>query len=142
MKRLILTLSIGFLSGNLFAQTPNDKLLDEFRNHYQEDRVKDIHSSKSLNPLQWLLNFYELVISDQIAAECDYHPSCGTFSHLALQQNGVIKGLFLTADRLTRCTGYAAFEYPAILFDKEKYGKVLDHPCYYNFKQHNCSGAK
>jgi putative component of membrane protein insertase Oxa1/YidC/SpoIIIJ protein YidD len=48
---------------------------------------------------------YQLVISSQDMAVCNFQPSCSRFSRTAFQQAGFVRGLLLTSDRLQRCNG-------------------------------------
>lgn len=67
-----------------------------------------------LNPINLtfsgLLFFYQNVISSQINAGCLYSPSCSDFSKICIRKYGLIKGVFLTADRLHRCNRITALD--------------------------------
>lgn len=54
-----------------------------------------------------LLFFYQKTISVQIGAACPYEVNCSNFSKKCIQKYGLLKGIPLTADRLTRCTKLA-----------------------------------
>ena len=62
---------------------------------------------------------YQKGISEQISAQCTFSPSCSEFSKKLIQNFGLIKGVFLTADRLMRCDGHALDEYPAYWRDRQ-----------------------
>ncbi len=49
---------------------------------------------------QGLLGFYRKVISPVDGNRCAMAPTCSLYSHQAIQEHGVIMGVFLTADRL------------------------------------------
>ncbi|MBI9068053.1 MAG: membrane protein insertion efficiency factor YidD [Salinivirgaceae bacterium] len=85
------------------------------------------------NPFDWALWVYKNGLSEQISANCEFEPSCSTFSLHALHELGYLKGLFLTADRLTRCNGNAIFEAPKYLITKD-HAKIKDYPVYYRTK--------
>lgn len=89
------------------------------------------------NPVKMVLflplYFYQRIISEQISAVCGFEPSCSAFSIQSIKKLGIIKGLFLTADRLTRCNGEAQRESENYLFDPLK-AKVIDAPDMYRFK--------
>ncbi|MCZ2355146.1 MAG: membrane protein insertion efficiency factor YidD [Bacteroidia bacterium] len=93
-----------------------------------------------LNPLYWVLygslRFYQTVLSAQLSKNCMYEPSCSRFSKEAIQQFGIIKGIALSADRLTRCSRSVAKEIPTIRITKRR--KYFDPPKLYHLKSfHN-----
>lgn len=62
---------------------------------------------RKFNPAFWVFNgaltFYQKVISRQIGAACPYEVSCSRFSRECIHKYGLVKGIALTADRLSRC---------------------------------------
>lgn len=79
-----------------------------------------------------LLFIYQKFLSPQISANCAYHPSCSSFSMSSIKRYGFIKGIALSADRLTRCNGIAAKD---ISFLDFKDGKIDDSPEKYRLKK-------
>lgn len=61
---------------------------------------------------------YQSVISPQLYAGCLYSPSCSAFSKDAIQEYGILKGVALSADRLTRCTPFIKFDLFYYSFNK------------------------
>ena len=57
-----------------------------------------------------LLWVYQKAISPQLQSKCPYEVSCSAFSKVAIQEFGIIKGIPLTADRLTRCTQFTLID--------------------------------
>ncbi|MDZ7776053.1 MAG: membrane protein insertion efficiency factor YidD [Bacteroidales bacterium] len=57
-----------------------------------------------------LLYLYQSILSQQISAECLFHPSCSQFGKNAIREFGLLKGVALTADRITRCNRIAAHD--------------------------------
>lgn len=57
-----------------------------------------------------MLYVYQVVLSPQISSKCSYEVSCSNFSKRCIQQYGLIRGVALSADRLTRCNRVAAFD--------------------------------
>ncbi len=49
------------------------------------------------------IDFYRNRISPINSGRCGFSPSCSAFGRQALKEYGVIKGIMMTADRLTRC---------------------------------------
>ncbi|WP_169704724.1 membrane protein insertion efficiency factor YidD [Runella slithyformis] len=90
-----------------------------------------------INPVYWLLNGaltgYQKVISPQISAECLYELSCSRFSRVAIQEFGVIKGIALSADRISRCNRVAATSIEFIRISPLT-GRVIDTPSMYRLK--------
>lgn len=114
-----------------FAQTKtNDfELLVIHCNGFVPDNSKHIGKYK-VNPFDGLLFLYKKILSMQISAHCEFEPSCSSFSLRALHELGYLKGIFLTADRLTRCNGSASNETQHYLIIPEN-GKIKDIPFFY-----------
>lgn len=53
---------------------------------------------------------YQKVLSQQMGSACPYQISCSQFSKLSIQKYGLIKGIALSADRLTRCSQFAVYD--------------------------------
>jgi uncharacterized protein len=85
------------------------------------------------NPLFWFLNgsltVYQKVISPQFSAICLYEQSCSRFSRASIQEYGILKGVALTADRLSRCNRISATSINPFRITEE--GKVIDSPKMY-----------
>ncbi len=76
-----------------------------------------------------MLYIYQSVISSQISADCPYEISCSAFSKQAILEYGLIKGLPLSADRITRCTKFSAKDLHPLRFNEK--GMIIDPPSYY-----------
>ena len=78
---------------------------DPYRRPYMYKNEPSI--IKKINPLNVLfgstLYIYQNTISRQISATCLYSPGCSDFAKNAVREYGLIKGGFLSVDRLTRC---------------------------------------
>lgn len=89
------------------------------------------------NPAYWLLNGaltgYQKVISPQISADCLYELSCSRFSRAAIHEFGIVKGIALTADRLSRCNRVAATSIELLRINPQT-GRVVDVPAMYRVK--------
>lgn len=89
------------------------------------------------NPVYWLLNGsltgYQKIISPQISADCLYELSCSRFSRAAIQEFGIVKGIALTADRLSRCNRVAATSIELLRINMQT-GRVMDLPAMYRVK--------
>lgn len=82
-----------------------------------------------------MLFTYQAFISSQIAADCPYEVSCSAFSKQSIQEFGLIKGLALSADRLTRCTKSSVKHIHPLRLSES--GNIIDFPSYYRIK--NCA---
>lgn len=132
-----------FLLVSLFvsAQTEDSAIIFEKLNskvevHYQPKYLfSDSKPIIKFNPITLvsggLLFLYQKVISPQIFADCLYDISCSNFGVLSIKRYGLIKGTFLTSDRLTRCTQFSAQDITAVRINKET-GKVIDNIEWYH----------
>jgi putative membrane protein insertion efficiency factor len=50
-----------------------------------------------------LVKFYQLFISPMIGPQCRFTPTCSEYAVEALRMHGVLKGVWLTIKRLSRC---------------------------------------
>ncbi len=50
-----------------------------------------------------VLQAYRIVLSPHLGASCRFEPSCSVYAIEALQRHGVVRGLWLTLQRLLRC---------------------------------------
>jgi putative component of membrane protein insertase Oxa1/YidC/SpoIIIJ protein YidD len=71
-----------------------------------------------------LLFFYQKAISPQISVDCPYEINCSNFSKRCIQHFGLLKGISLTADRLTRCSQFTLIDLKQIDFSSKK--KIID----------------
>lgn len=106
------------LSGQLIMASDiellsNYSMQEEHPEHKPEWVFKD---TKSLvvkyNPISLFLGsslyMYQATISKQLSAKCLYDVSCSNYSKHVIHELGIIKGLSLSADRITRCNRLAA----------------------------------
>lgn len=50
-----------------------------------------------------LIALYQRFISPLLAPRCRFYPSCSQYCYEAVEQYGIIKGLFLSLKRIFRC---------------------------------------
>ena len=50
-----------------------------------------------------LVKAYQLLISPLIGQNCRFYPSCSQYMIQAIEQRGVIKGMYLGIKRLSKC---------------------------------------
>jgi putative membrane protein insertion efficiency factor len=88
------------------AQTPPDPFKRQYIYRNDPSLIKKI------NPINLLvggtLYVYQNVLSKHISADCLFSPSCSEFSKQAIKEDGLIKGLLLSIDRVNRCNRIAA----------------------------------
>lgn len=101
--RLVFYFLTAVLVTNLFAQdrTHDEELLTQtIKDRLEEGQKYD----------GFIYAFYKNHVSRQILNDCIYDHSCSKFSHDVFKNFNLFKGLFLTADRLTRCNRAALAE--------------------------------
>ncbi|UPQ78559.1 membrane protein insertion efficiency factor YidD [Flavobacterium azooxidireducens] len=54
-------------------------------------------------PFIFLIRFYQAVISPLTPATCRFEPTCSHYSAEAIQKHGVIKGIWLSMKRISKC---------------------------------------
>src|SRR5689334_22951340 len=108
---------------------------------YEKRHVPFIHGKSKnamirYNPISLsfgLLMFaYQRGLSVQFSSSCPYEESCSEFSKKLIGRFGIIKGIFLTADRLLRCNAIAANDFTPSTASGD--GKVMDNLEKYQWK--------
>lgn len=88
-----------------------------------------------LNPLRFLATsamlLYQNIISPQIFRYCLYERSCSNFSKKAIEEFGLFKGIFLSADRIMRCNVFTIDE----IYCFDDCGYAIDEPSFYRIKK-------
>ena len=54
-------------------------------------------------PFIIIIKFYQSFISPLIGSNCRYTPTCSTYSIDSLRKHGLIKGMFLSIRRISKC---------------------------------------
>jgi len=72
----------------------------------------ETHFIRKINPVGLLLGgslyIYQNIFSRHFSADCLYIPSCSGFSKIAIREEGILKGMLMTIDRVNRCNRIAA----------------------------------
>jgi len=55
-----------------------------------------------------ILRLYRVVISPLYGDVCRYYPSCSAYALGAIQQHGVVRGIWMGSRRIARCHPWAA----------------------------------
>lgn len=53
--------------------------------------------------LQFLIKAYAYLVSPWLGNRCRFHPSCSVYAAQALDEHGIVKGMYLAIKRLLRC---------------------------------------
>jgi uncharacterized protein len=61
-----------------------------------------------------LIKGYQRYISPAMVSHCRFYPTCSEYSLQALQQYGVIKGMYLTLRRLLKCQPFHSGGYDPV----------------------------
>ena len=141
---IIIFLAMGYTTQSVYATNPNELLKRKFpvsNSSIRTHKYAGISSRKSAfskyNPVTLFFNgsmyIYQRAVSEQISAECTFTPSCSEFSKSLIRKYGLVKGVFLTADRLTRCDGHADAEYPSSWIDRQT-NKLTDQIDMYQWR--------
>lgn len=68
-----------------------------------------------------LIRLYQYIISPWLVNRCRFEPTCSHYAILSIKYHGVMKGLWLTCCRLSRCHPWAPGGVdPVVPFTKEK----------------------
>lgn len=96
-KSLILLICISVSAGAM-AQTASD--LRIIRETSFEDKKYEEHVPDSLGAV----GRTAVLIGRQLTGECWFEPECYIFVGQAVKEFGLVPGLIITSDRLTRCS--------------------------------------
>jgi len=90
------------------------------------------------NPLSLVLGgmlwTYQKIISPQFSANCLYSPSCSAYSKQLISDFGILTGIVLTADRLSRCNRLALMDFKTWEVDYQS-GKIIEATMYYRIDE-------
>lgn len=104
--------------------------------HFQLLRNKNFLSK--VNPvnlsLSALMYVYKKSVSPQISATCMYAPSCSSYSKELFAHYGILKAMFCTSDRLSRCNRIAASSIHWLRYNEHDH-KVHESFKYYQIKE-------
>jgi putative component of membrane protein insertase Oxa1/YidC/SpoIIIJ protein YidD len=80
--------------------------------------------------LKGVLLGYQKIVSEQLARSCPYEITCSNFSKQAIQEFGVFKGVFLSADRILRCNRIGLLDVSPLSINPAT-GAIVDPPNLY-----------
>lgn len=120
MRFLLIIFSIIVFKATISAQILSSDLLLIKQKNESVIPEKNIRKYTNLSKNKWqaynpinltfsgLMFFYQNVLSNQVNAGCIYSPSCSEFSKQCIKKHGLVKGIFLSADRVQRCNRITA----------------------------------
>ncbi len=73
---------------------------------------------------------YQRLMSQQLARSCPYEITCSNFSKQSIQQFGIVKGVFLSADRIMRCNRIGLLDVHPLSINPQN-GTIVDSPSQY-----------
>lgn len=139
----LLVLLAVFISGHSMAQNPVDDLVlieqnnvtdpvyDDYKPTYMFKESRAIVKYSPPAMAFGLLMFgYQNLLSVQLSSNCLYTTSCSRFSIGAIKEYGIIKGVMLSADRLSRCNQISGIDAHPLRID-QKTGHVHDDLDYF-----------
>lgn len=96
--------------------------------HYNQSDSDGPETSTPKLVLLGAIDFYRYAISPHSGSRCGFSPSCSAFGRQAVKDYGPVKGLMMTADRLTRCNFFKEPDHNYLYLPN---GKLFD-PVSYN----------
>lgn len=73
-----------------------------------------------INCLIYLVKVYKIIVSPVLGNSCRFEPTCSSYCIDALEQRGIIVGLWLTIIRLGKCHPFANGGYDPVGIKKHK----------------------
>jgi len=66
-------------------------------------KIVNITETCAVKFLLSLIKIYKLFLSPLLGNNCRYHPTCSSYAIEALETHGLIKGLYLSIKRVSKC---------------------------------------
>ena len=61
-----------------------------------------------------LIKFYKIFLSPFLGANCRYIPTCSDYAIQAIEQKGIIKGIYISCKRVLRCHPFGGSGYDPV----------------------------
>ncbi len=112
---LVCLIGLMCLSGSVHAQQLDSVDFQLLRSAQHVDHTYDSRQvtygftkgKRTWNPVYHVLSsgmyVYQSVVSPLLSTRCVFTPTCSAYSKRLIHEYGLLKGTFLTADRLMRC---------------------------------------
>ena len=62
----------------------------------------------------YLIKFYKIFLSPFLGANCRYVPTCSDYAIQAIEQKGIIKGIYISCKRVLRCHPFGGSGYDPV----------------------------
>lgn len=117
MTQAKITFILIVFLGSSVCFSQSSKEISELRGsiHHQHKDFRELTEGNK-NEIQLLFSglflFYKTFISSQDNSSCSFSPSCSEYGIISVKKKGVLKGMLMTFDRLTRCNGLNRKNYP------------------------------
>lgn len=122
---------------NFQASPRGDKKYNRAGNDANMMKVRSKSSVAEYNPVSLLLKgtmyAYQNVISPQLSRGCPYEITCSNFSKHAIHEFGIVKGVFVTADRILRCNRIGILDVRPLSINEHN-GTIADPLSQYRLK--------
>ena len=70
--------------------------------------------------IKTIIKGYQKFISPYFIKSCKYYPTCSEYTHQALEEYGVMKGLAMGIWRILRCNPFSSGGYDPVINNKGK----------------------
>jgi len=99
-----------------------------------EPEVKTKHKSRLIyfTPPYWVYKFGEKMIKPQMAISERFEMKLGQFAKHSFKEFGLIKGYFMSIDRINRTGRLGYVDFPSVRLTTEQ--NIIDTPQYYRLK--------
>ena len=67
-----------------------------------------------------LIQFYKIFLSPFLGANCRYVPTCSDYAIQAIEQKGIIKGIYISCKRVLRCHPFGGSGYDPVSNKRRK----------------------
>jgi uncharacterized protein len=149
MKRISIVMVLVCAVTQAFSQITEDQMsriadVDFYEVQFSPRKPKLLKPSKhaiiNYNPITLAFSgslfIYQKLISPQLQSKCPYEISCSAFSFKSIEEFGLVKGVALSVDRLTRCTQFTVIDMMPSQIN-ERSGMIIDNPSKYRVKNHH-----
>jgi|JI10StandDraft_1071094.scaffolds.fasta_scaffold180535_2 putative membrane protein insertion efficiency factor len=81
------------------------------------------------NIIIFVIKGYQRFLSPMLGARCRFHPSCSSYAIESIEKKGLIRGIFASAARLTKCHPLHSGGYDPVVIDSyKKFSDQLNLP--------------
>jgi hypothetical protein len=67
-----------------------------------------------ISPFLLLIRLYQLIVSPWLGPKCRFTPTCSQYGMEALRKHGLVKGLWLTIRRVSKCHPWGGSGYDPV----------------------------